>query len=271
MKLTALTTPIGNIEDSSRRLIDHLSTGTLFFVEDTRRFFQLLSLLNIDKEGKKVVVFNDHKQDTVSNCLELLKNSEQGYLVSDAGSPLLSDPGFPLFKAVVDADGVVESIPGPSAAVVALEVSCLPPTPYMFHGFFPRGKGEGEKVLKRLIGHVTHAFFESPNRIQTTLELIQKYQSDSDIVVVRELTKKYEEHFRFKGHEAVDYKEKITCKGEFVLLLRTQESEIQDDSLLKELASSYLDKPSSKKLAKLMARVLGEKVGDIYDQLNGLK
>lgn len=268
MKLIMLTTPIGNVGDCSSRLIEHLTGGELFFVEDTRRFYQLLDILNIDKSQKKVVVFNDHKQETVSYCLELLQKYEVGYIASDAGSPILSDPAFPLVKAVIDQEGKLESIPGASAALVALEVSGLPPSPFMFHGFLPRQQGEIAKVFSSLPGQVTHCFFESPNRLAKTLALISEHRGESDVVVVRELTKKFEEHYRFRGHVGKEFCDNIHFKGEFVLLIRPDDEVVTNGGKYEELARDYMKKPSSKKLAKLLAGILNEKTETIYNDLN---
>jgi 16S rRNA (cytidine1402-2'-O)-methyltransferase len=268
LKLILLTTPIGNIADSSVRLREYLSQTGVYFVEDTRKFYQLLELLGLEKEGKKVIVFNDHKQSNLGYFLEMIKENGVAYLLSDAGSPIISDPAYPLVKAVIDAGGDVESIPGASAVTMALELSALPPTPFTFHGFLPRKSSELKRLFSSIPSKVTHLFFESPKRITTTLEIVGECLPNSSIVVVRELTKKFEEHYRFLGKDATDMAQKITTKGEFVLLVHHEEELFYGDSELQALAQSYLERQSPKSLAKVLASILDKSTSDVYELMN---
>lgn len=268
LKLILLTTPIGNIADASTRLKTYLNDTVLFFVEDSRKFYQLLSLLNISKENKVVVVFNDHKQSEILNNIKILKEHVYGCLVSDAGSPIMSDPAFPLVKAVIEEGGEVFSVPGPSAVVNAIEVSGLCPTPFTFHGFLPRSENDIKNILKFLPSKITHCYFESPNRIHKTLLYIHKYLPESEVAVVRELSKKFEAHHRFLAKDIPSVIDDIKPKGEFVLMLRhiNQVSSVKT-SLAEKLANQYLEKQTPKNLAKLISNILDSNVSDIYEKL----
>jgi 16S rRNA (cytidine1402-2'-O)-methyltransferase len=268
LKLILLSTPIGNIADASDRLKTYLNDGVLFFVEDSRKFFQLLSLLDISKDNKLVIVFNDHKQSEIINNLKILSEHEYGCIVSDAGSPVMSDPAFPFIKEVIASEGEVYSVPGPSAVINALEVSGLPPAPFMFHGFLPRGENDIKNILEYLPSKVTHSFFESPNRIHKTLLYIHKHYPNCEVAVVRELSKKFESHHRFLGKDIPSVIEDIKAKGEFVLLLRhtnTIHSKKSFDA--EKLAKQYMEKQSPKNLAKLIGQILDENVSELYEKL----
>ncbi len=267
--LKIISTPIGNLGDISQRCVETLQREVYFLAEDTREFFKLLDLLGISKEGKVVDSFNDHDQEKVEYLVS--KYLPQGNLciVSDAGSPVLSDPAYPLVKAWIGKGGKVESIPGASAVTVALEVSGMPPIPFCFHGFLPRKEGAITEYISLLPSKVTHLFFESPHRIVSTLDIMSKSFPHYDICVVRELTKKFEEHIRFKAEDWENYKQAFVTKGEFVLLVRNEESDqLGSSKELKKLTEKYLSKPSSKGLAKILSEITGDDVNELYKKLN---
>jgi len=268
--LKIISTPIGNLGDISERCRLTFTNETKFLAEDTREFYKLLDLLGISKEGKVVESFNDHDQDNVTSLVSRFSAQGNLCIVSDAGSPVLSDPAYPLVKQWVLQGGLVESIPGASAVSVALEVSAMPPIPFSFHGFLPRKPGAIEDYIISLPSRTTHIFFESPHRIQTTLELIARSFGDYDVCVVRELTKKFEQHLRFKASDWHKFKSSLVLKGEFVLLLRNTDTRSSSgpSKELAKLVSKYLEKPSSKTLAKILAQVDGSDVNDIYKKIS---
>lgn len=268
--LKIITTPIGNLGDISERCRLILSNETQFLAEDTRVFFKLLDLLGISKEGKLVESFNDHDQNNVTALVSRFLNQGNLCIVSDAGSPVLSDPAYPLVKQWVSQGGIVESIPGASAVSVALEVSAMPPIPFSFHGFLPRKSGAIEDYIAALPNRTTHIFFESPHRIQSTLELIAKAFGEYEVCVVRELTKKFEQHLRFKASDWSRLQSTLVPKGEFVLLLRNNDAAscVGSSKELNKLVTKYLERPSSKTLAKILAEVDGSNVDDIYKKIS---
>jgi len=274
-KLKLITTPIGNLKDISQRCRETLEKEMYFLAEDTREFFKLLDLLDISKEGKKVESFNDHDQDRVVELVNQYFSQGNLSVVSDAGSPVLSDPAYPLVKQWLAHGGEVESIPGSSAVTVALEVSGLAPIPFSFHGFLPRKAGAITDYLASLPVKTTHIFFESPHRVVATLDLLSSLFPETDICVVRELTKKFEQHLRFKGNEWNEIKDQLIQKGEFVILFRTDQTseggDLSFNSSLKgieKLAQKYLERPSTKGLAKILSQITGDPLEEVYKKVN---
>lgn len=266
-KLFIASTPIGNLSDVSSRFISLMKSQSLFFAEDTRNLIKLLKLLDVDLQDKDIRAFHEHNQEHIDSQLDLLEARGSGVLVSDAGSPLLSDPGYPLVKGWIDRGGTVESIPGPSSITVALEVSGLPPMPFMFHGFLPRKTEAIKNFISSSLSDVTHLVFESPNRISKTLEAFIDVIPNGQISLVRELTKLHETHYRGTPQEVLDIIGRDGVKGEVVLLFR-HDQDFKKPSNLEELATSYLSKPSPKSLAKLLGEITGEKTKKIYETLN---
>lgn len=268
--LKIISTPIGNLGDISQRCRETLINETEFLAEDTREFFKLLDLLDIPRDAKNVESFNDHDQDKVDYLVSKYLSSGKLCIVSDAGSPVLSDPAFPLVKKWVEKGGEVESIPGVSAVTVALEVSAMAPIPFSFHGFLPRKSGAIEEYIGTLPAKTTHIFFESPHRITGTLDLVSTSFPDYEVCVVRELTKKFENHLRFKASHWPKVKDSLVSKGEFVLLLRNESSPntTGNSKGLTKLVDKYLEKPSSKTLAKILAQIKGEDTQEIYKKVN---
>lgn len=275
--LKIVSTPIGNLEDISQRAISFLESCEAIIAEDTRNTQSLLKLLGIDVKGKKLIAFHDHNQEAALRLVKEILQYKNVALVSDAGSPILSDPGFPLVQEVIEQGGKVESLPGPSAVTCALEVSGLAPLPFSFHGFAPRKKEARSKFLQSLESNNTHIIFESPQRVEGLLEELSKAIPEAQVVAVRELTKLYEEVYRFKASDWPKVSENFKAKGEFVVLFRlenkAQNSSSKGQNLSKEiedLTDKYLSKPSPKALARLLASIKGAKVQDIYDTLNSL-
>jgi 16S rRNA (cytidine1402-2'-O)-methyltransferase len=268
-KLFLLGLPIGNMGDVSQRLKDSLEQNKVFYVEDTRNFFKLLNLLQISSDGILVQAFHEHNQERVVKIVDKHINTDNICIVSDAGSPVLSDPGFPLVREWLSRGGLVESISGPSAALVALEVSGLPPLPFKFHGFLPKKKEAINGIVDTCESGVTHIFFESPHRIKSTVDQICKSEEELNICVVRELTKKFEEHYRFSSRDWPREDLVIKEKGEFVLLFHKSGDggSAQSSRAHAKLVDEYLKKPTKKSLARLLAEIKGGKVSDFYDQL----
>jgi 16S rRNA (cytidine1402-2'-O)-methyltransferase len=263
-----VTLPIGNLSDITQRALETLKSERLFLAEDTRNLRKLFDLYDIEQNNKEVDSFHDHSKEKVDHYIKKLKSGYSYVLVSDAGSPIISDPAFPLVRACIDNDIKVESFPGVSSVTTALELSGLPPQPFTFYGFIARDdskKKEFFNSLKTQSG--TFIVFESPHRLEKTLKVLAKILPDSDVAVCREITKKFETTYRFK---AKDWQEsELKSVGEIVLLIHNQSSEVKiSNEKLTALANDYLNKKQSpKNLSKLLSEILGQGSKEIYEQL----
>jgi len=274
-RLILLSVPIGNPDDLTLRGRKTLEEKTLFFVEDTRPFFNLLKAQKIESDEKRVYSFHEHsKESRLQFAKKLMEDGEEIVFCSDAGSPLMSDPAHPLVKSILEWGFELETIPGVSSVIAALELSGLPPYPFQFHGFLPR-ESQKKKNLMALMGLVgkTHVFFESPKRVNQTLEEIKTELPDSDVAVLREITKKYQSAYRFK---ASDYKKdqvEINFKGEFVIVLSCIGGKDKAPILKKaeELALNYLESGSVKDLSKLLGSLLDKPSKEVYGSLTKMK
>lgn len=218
--LYLISTPIGNIEDITLRAIKVLKEVDVICAEDSRRVKKLLSHYEIPLEGKTLTSLNEFniKQKT-PHLLKLIKEGKTVALVSDNGTPCISDPGYYLVRECVDNDIEVVSVPGACAAISALTVSGLPTDKFTFLGFFPKKK-QSKFIEKIKDSEETVVVYESPYRIKKTLQTLAEHIPNYNIAVCRELTKKFEEVVRgkVKDIEAKDY------KGEIVLVIRVDNS-----------------------------------------------
>lgn len=267
-KLIQLGLPIGNIEDTTLRVKHALQAAQVVICEDTRVTKSFCKDIEVSLEGKRFISFHDHSGD---NKLDQLINMlEEGdlYLCSDAGSPAISDPAYPLIKKAIESGFEIETFPGPTSPMVALELSGLPAIPSHFHGFLPRDKGARKKSLESFkSAYGTHIFFEGVSRVKECLSDIKQVFKNESIVVARELTKSYQSVYRFKASDAIENSEKITYKGEFVILVNI-ETKSSSNSELDKLAADILSKGSKPKLvAKLLSAITGENAKDIYQKL----
>lgn len=268
-KIILLNTPIGNLGDLTPRVLEAMNSGEYFAVEDTRVFKELLNHSSIGLEGKKIWSFNDHAEaHQITHLLSLVEAGHDLYLASDAGSPMISDPAYPLVSAAITKGIEIESYSGVSSPVMALELSGLPPIPFHFHGFLARESRKKQSEFESLI-HGTHIFFEAPTRIEETLAILSQVAPEYEVCVVRELSKKFQQVLRFKNHEYEAVKEELMVKGEFVLLIhsKNKSSAVASDELRK-LAGELLEKNSAKTLSKLIALILDRSPKEIYNELN---
>ena len=197
-KIILLNTPIGNLGDLTPRVLNALKEGHQFAAEDTRVFKDLLNHLGISLEGKRVFSLHDQSEGSVIEKLLDMAEREDLYVTSDAGSPIISDPGYPLIVGAYKRGLKIESYSGVSSPIMALELSGLPPIPFHFHGFLPREDAKKTKIFNELtIG--THIYFEAPTRIEDTLDLLSEVLPQVEVAVVRELSKKFEQVLRFKA------------------------------------------------------------------------
>lgn len=193
-KLVLVTTPIGNLEDFSSRSIRYLREQNFFAVEDTRSFKSLLNKLDISLEGKEIHSFHDHTDEgKIEKILGVLESGRDVIVISEAGSPLISDPAYPLITQALAAGYEIDSIGSTSAVVCALELSGLHPTPFHFHGFLPREQGKRISYLEAQLNCPgTHIFFEGPSRVNQTVEDLVLVDPKGQFAIARELTKVFQ-------------------------------------------------------------------------------
>jgi 16S rRNA (cytidine1402-2'-O)-methyltransferase len=187
-------TPIGNLKDASARLVEALGTVSVVASEDTRVTQRLLAGLGVDNRPRLIALHDHNERDRAADLVELARETDV-LVLSDAGMPTVSDPGFHLVEAAAAAGVGVTALPGPSAVITALAVSGLPTDRFTFEGFLPRKQGERMSTFRALAGERrTMVFFESPNRLAAALaDLAAVLGADRRVVVCRELTKMFEE------------------------------------------------------------------------------
>ena len=217
-KLFVVPTPIGNLGDITLRSIEVLKSADLILAEDTRTSSKLLKHYDIDTPVESFHVHNEHKK--LESIINKLRSDSEIALISDAGTPGISDPGFLLVRECINNEVEVECLPGPTAFVPALVSSGLPCDRFSFEGFLPVKKGRTKRLKELSAETKTMVFYESPHRILKTLNDLSNYFNDeSQISVSRELTKLYEETFRGTIKESVEHFETKKPKGEFVIVL----------------------------------------------------
>ncbi len=219
--LYIVATPIGNLEDITIRALNTLKQVDFVAAEDTRHVKILLDKYEIQKPTISFHAYSDERK--LNELIELLKSGKNIALVSDAGTPGISDPGYVLVKAAVENGIMVMPIPGASAFLTALSASGLPINQFLYLGFLPLKKGR-QTLLKSLQEEKrTFVFYESPHRLIKTLSECVQYFEDRQIVIGRELTKVFEEFFRGSPGQALAYFKAKQPKGEFVIMIGAKE------------------------------------------------
>ncbi|HKA68673.1 MAG TPA: 16S rRNA (cytidine(1402)-2'-O)-methyltransferase [Actinomycetes bacterium] len=188
-------TPIGDLDDAPPRLGQELAAADVIAAEDTRRLRRLLAALGVSTSARVVSYFDGNEATRTPGLVEALRAGERVVLVTDAGMPAVSDPGYRLVRAAIDAGIPVTAVPGPSAVLTALAVSGLPVDRFCFEGFLPRKTGERATALRALVAEPrTMVFFEAPHRLAGTLvAMAEAFGAERSAAVCRELTKTYEE------------------------------------------------------------------------------
>lgn len=220
--LYIVSTPIGNLSDITLRAIETLKSVDYILCEDTRHTIHLLKHYNIEKPLKSFHKFNETAKE--KSVIEDLLNGSHIALVSDAGTPGISDPGERLIQECIEQNINIEVIPGPCALISALSLSGLTTTPFQFLGFLPKKKNALSLILSNALKYPgTSIFYESPFRLKEVLSLLHTLKEKAHIVVARELTKKFEEVVRGSPETLLHYFESNTLKGEIVLLIKGEE------------------------------------------------
>jgi len=221
MKLLLAGVPLGNPGDASARLITVIKSASIIAAEDSRRFQRLCQDLEISASGKILSFFEGNEEERTEQLLNELKNGSDVLVVTDAGMPTVSDPGFKLVRAAVEANIPVEVLPGPSAVTTALALSGLPTDRFCFEGFVPRTQGAREKFFGKLkFEERTIVFFEAPHRLLETLETATNaLGKDRKAALCREMTKTYEETVRGTLGHIKDWANSKEILGEITIVI----------------------------------------------------
>ncbi len=228
--LYIVSTPIGNLQDVTKRAIDVLGSVDYIICEDTRTTGSMLKkvLTNFDNKGKLISYYEQNELKRIPEILSLLIQGKSVALVSDAGTPTISDPGFKLVREALKSGIKVVSVPGPSSVTSALTISGLPTDKFLFLGFLPKKSGNRLKILNSLndslkLLNTTVIIFESPHSLITTLNDLKSVFGDINVTLCREITKIYEETKKGNIKELIDYYSQNNPKGEFVLLFNLKD------------------------------------------------
>jgi 16S rRNA (cytidine1402-2'-O)-methyltransferase len=269
--LFLVPTPIGNLEDMTYRAIRTLKEADIIAAEDTRQTKKLCNYFEIETP---VISYHEHnKEASGSKILELLKEGKTVALVSDAGMPCISDPGYELVAEAVEQQYTVVPLPGPNAALTALVASGLPTKHFYFYGFLQRQKKERKQELEQLrYIQDTLVFYEAPHRLEESLKAMLEVLGNRRIAVCRELTKKFEEFIRGSLEEVIEWSQTSEVRGEFCILVEGSTEEAPAEAVWWEKLSLidhvqyYVNEKqlSSKEAIKLTAKDRNMSKRDVY-------
>ena len=263
--LILAATPIGNLSDASPRLVEHLVSSKFIAAEDTRSLLKLANALGIKLNARLFSLHEHNENERIEQILEIA-GDEDVLVVSDAGMPTVSDPGFLLVRAAVKAKIPVTIIPGPSAVLSALAVSGLPTDRFTFEGFLPRKSGDRRKTFESLLREPrTMVFFESPHRILESLEdAAAIFGAERQASVSRELTKKFEHTERGALPELVEWA-KSEPKGEMVLVMAGAViAEAKSEDLVQQVLALIEDGIGLKQAVAEIAGAAGAGKSELY-------
>jgi len=263
--LILAATPIGNLADASPRLVEAMVESKFIAAEDTRSLLKLANSLGVKLNARLFSLHEHNEGDRLKQILEIAQD-EPVLVVSDAGMPTVSDPGFLLVRAAVEAKIEVTVIPGPSAVLSALAVSGLPTDRFTFEGFLPRKQGDRRKMFASLAREPrTMVFFESPHRILESLEdAVLELGADRAATVSRELTNKFEHTERGTLAQLVEWA-KGEPKGEMVLVIAgAQVAEVQIKDLVEQVLALLDDGAKLKEAVAEIATAAGASKSDLY-------
>lgn len=274
-QLVVVATPLGNLGDLSPRALDYLKNAVVVYCEDTRHSRVLFAANHIDSKGRLVAL---HEHNEASMAEDVVRRVEQGdtvVLISDAGTPGISDPGARVVAAVANKGLVVTTAPGPSAVVAALSISGLPSDRFVMEGFLPRKDAERRELFSRWLHESrTIAAYESPQRLVATLKQLAEVMPDRQLVVCRELTKMHEEVVRGSVSEIADnFATRSSVLGEIVIVLAGTTELVQHDpaDIDEALSLALSSGLSLRDAAAMVADVTGVSRRDVYSRALQLK
>jgi 16S rRNA (cytidine1402-2'-O)-methyltransferase len=255
--LYLVSTPIGNLEDMTLRALRILKEVDLIACEDTRRTRILLAHYGIKTALTSLYEETERKKSGV--LMEKITDGHSLAYVSDAGTPLISDPGYHLVKSAIEAGIPVVPIPGPSAVIAALSVSGMPSDRFAFFGFLPEKAGRRQSCLRKLKDlPMTLVFYESPRRLVDSLRDIRDVLGDRDVAVTRELTKVFEEIIRGRASDVIGKLESVGVKGEITLLVEGARERLAPGNGEIEALAREMDPQRELSTKDLAGRIAGE-------------
>lgn len=263
--LYLIPTPIGNMDDMTFRAVDTLKLVDVIFSEDTRITSQLLSYFDIQK--KLIANHKFNEEENITKVLEKLESGQNVGLVTDRGTPIISDPGYVLVKAAVEHGYPVIALPGPTALIPALIVSGIDPQPFLFYGFLNNKESKRKKELEDLKKvSATLLFYEAPHRIEKTLENMMQVLGNRKISISREITKKFEEVYH--GTIAEVLEEIVGAKGEFVIVVEgNKEKNTYENLSIVEHVHLYIKEGySANDAIKQVAKERKQAKSDVYKE-----
>ncbi|MBE0426899.1 MAG: 16S rRNA (cytidine(1402)-2'-O)-methyltransferase [Nitrospirae bacterium] len=265
--LYIVATPIGNLEDITLRALRILKTADIIAAEDTRHSLKLLNHYGISKP--MISYWKEKEKVRSDQIIEKLKTGQSVALITDAGTPGISDPGAVIIRKAIEEDVQIVIIPGPSAFVAALSLSGLPTDEFVFIGFLPSKKGQRQKFLKDLsLEAKTLIFYEAPHRIIATLMDMEEIFEERKAVIVKEITKIHEEVLRGSLSEILKRLEKSKISGEYVIILQGKRNgkRIINEDIISEVRSLLKKGFSRKEAVKKIADEYGISKKELYDK-----
>ncbi|MAQ71175.1 MAG: 16S rRNA (cytidine(1402)-2'-O)-methyltransferase [Alphaproteobacteria bacterium] len=268
--LYLVSTPIGHLKDITLHALEILISADYIFCEDTRVTSKLLQAYGIKR---KLSVYNDHaSNEQRDEIVKLALDEKSVALVSDAGAPLISDPGYKLVRNICRKGGKVITVPGASSVISALQLSGLPSDSFSFFGFIPsKSKAREEFLLTKKLNKETLVFFETVPRIVKTLDAIDSIFGDRNCAVARELTKKFETIYRGTAKDILLQMEKDTVKGELVLLIEGCTLNLDNSQNLENLLNSYMAEMSLRNAVEEVSKILSLPKKQVYTKALELK
>lgn len=268
--LYVVSTPIGNLEDITLRAVRVLKEVSLIAAEDTRHTKKLLTHYGI---GTPLTSYFEHNEkEKAPQIIDRIKEGMDVALVSDAGTPGVSDPGYRLVRLAVENSIKVVSVPGPSAVVSALSISGLPLDEFTFKGFLPAARNRLSKFLLDIKGaEHTYVVYESPRRVAASLEVIEEVLGDIDVMVAREMTKLHEEVIRGRVSEVRAAIAGRELKGEVTIILRTRRVAVSTATVEEEIKSLLEAGFPLKEAARVVSREFGLPGREVYRKALGIK
>ena len=268
MSFYIIPSPVGNLDDFTIRAVNTISELDFLAVESSSSAKKLLKKYNL--KIKEIVIYNDHSDEKArAKIINLLEEEKSGGIISEAGTPLISDPGYKLISALIKKNIKVIPLPGPTSFIPALVGSGLPTDKFHFFGFLPKKINELKKIFIKCSADTgTSIFFESPHRIVSTLNLIDNlFGKKANICVAKEISKIHERFLRGTASEILlDFKnDKDLLKGEFILMINFLSIE-EDTSVADKLFEKLSGKLSNKELARLSSEVTGINKNFLYER-----
>lgn len=269
--LFIVSTPIGNLDDITSRARIVLQEVNWIACEDTRHSGNMLAQLGI---SARLLSYHEHNErDRAQDLVERLQQGQTGALISDAGTPLINDPGYVLVRACQDAGVQVMPVPGASAMLSALVVSGMPTDQFLYQGFLPAKGAVRQQAVKKLMAQsVTTIVYEAPHRLVALLEAMAELEPEREVTLCRELTKRFETVIRLPVGELLDKVKADTDqqRGEIVLVVSPAVPKTVGQEELLRLGSLLVGEMSASKAAKVLAAWSGEKRQEMYKLIEGL-